>query len=69
MTVRRSAKEIVQVERLQWRGKRQHDLQNEPDGDQLLEAASHESLDSGGYKLGTEFASHTAPGRIVKFAP
>ena len=39
--MRRSAEQIVEIERLQRRRERQHDLQNEPDGDQLMETASH----------------------------
>ena len=66
--VRRSAEEIAQIERLQRRGKRHHDLQNKPNGDQLLEAASHESLEGPEYKLGTEAALAVATQRIVKFA-
>ena len=66
--VRRAAEEIAQIERLQRRGKRHHDLQNEPNGDQLLEAASHESLEGPEYKLGTEAALAVATKRIVKFA-
>ena len=66
--VRRSAEEIAQIERLQRRGKRHHDLQNKPNGDQLLEAVSHESLEGPEYKLGTEAALAVATQRIVKFA-
>src|SRR5262252_2511357 len=66
--VRRSAEEIAQIERLQRRGKRHHDLQNKPNGDQLLESASHESLEGPEYKLGTETARAVATTRIVKFA-
>src|SRR5215470_12270254 len=54
MTVSRSAKKVVQVERLQRRGKRQHDLQNEPDGDQLAETARHDvGVEGQQYKLST----------------
>ena len=51
--MRRSAEEIVQVERLQRRCKRQYDLQHKPDGDELMETATHKSLARSEYKLST----------------
>jgi hypothetical protein len=57
---RRSTEQIMQIERLQRCGERQHNLQYEPDGDELLEAASHKSLAGTEYKLSTGCARRVA---------
>ena len=66
--MRRSAEEIVQIERLQRCCKRQHDLQNEPDGDELMETATHKSLAGSQYKLSTACDGRVAAARTADFA-